>query len=141
MWLIFDSSVLEVYSGAESKEDTASKRFTCIGGANDTVPALVKSFPFTELPETQHDFIEAVCVEQYLVEEDGTEDDSIEDHRTENDSIEDDSMEDDSMEDDGIDDGSDDDGIEDYGIEDDDTEDDDIDDCIEQQWIMPTLSF
>jgi hypothetical protein len=136
-----DSSVLEVYRGAESKEDTASKRFTSIGGENDTVPALAKSFPFTELPETKHDFIDGLCkaavcveqdwVEQDDIEDDDIEDDDIEDYDIENDDIEGDDIEDDDIENNDIGDGE----IEDGDIEDDDIEDGDI----EQDWVMPTL--
>jgi hypothetical protein len=52
-----DDEAFEVFAGAKSKDKTSSKRFDEIGGRRDTVPALVKSFSFTELPTTEDEFI------------------------------------------------------------------------------------
>lgn len=52
-----DDEVFQVFVGAKSKDKTSSKRFNEIGGRRDTVPGLVKSFSFTELPTTEDEFI------------------------------------------------------------------------------------
>jgi hypothetical protein len=57
-----DNDVLEVYAGVQSKENATSKRFNDVGSEDDMVPALVKSFCFTELP-TEEEFIAALSFE------------------------------------------------------------------------------
>lgn len=57
-----DNDVLEVYAGAQSKENATSKRFNDVGSEDDMVPALVKSFCFTELL-TEEEFIAALSFE------------------------------------------------------------------------------
>ncbi len=52
-----DGEAFEVFAGAEWKDKTSSKRFNEIGERRDTVPDLVKSFSFTELPTTEAEFI------------------------------------------------------------------------------------
>jgi hypothetical protein len=52
-----DGEAFEVFAGAEWKDKTSSKRFNEIGERRDTVPDLVKSFSFTELPTTKAEFI------------------------------------------------------------------------------------
>jgi hypothetical protein len=110
-----DNSVLKVYRGAKLKEHTASKRFTCIKEANDTVPALVKSFPFTKLPETQHDFINVLREAAVYIKQDLVKQDDIKN------SIKDDNIND----------------IKEDDIE----ENNDIKQGDIKDWIMPTLSF
>jgi hypothetical protein len=48
-----DEEKFEVYTGAKSKNQAASRRFNNIGGEHDTVPVLVSSFSFTRLPKTE----------------------------------------------------------------------------------------
>jgi hypothetical protein len=54
-----DNEVLEVYMGAVSKGQAVSERFNSVGEMDDTVPALVKSFPFAQLT-TEADFLVAL---------------------------------------------------------------------------------
>ena len=48
-----DNSVFEVYAGAVPKINATSKRFNDIGDKDSTVPALVRSYPFTKLPAVE----------------------------------------------------------------------------------------
>ncbi|KAL1970424.1 hypothetical protein VTN77DRAFT_5585 [Rasamsonia byssochlamydoides] len=53
-----DNNVFEVFGGAVSKDKAGSDhRFASVGGERVTVPALVKSFPFAELPATEEEFV------------------------------------------------------------------------------------
>jgi hypothetical protein len=55
-----DGGIFEVFSGLEQKCKAASQRFNDIGGEDDCVPALVKSFSFAELRITKQEFIAAL---------------------------------------------------------------------------------
>ena len=52
-----DENTFEVFSGSEKKVGARSIRFHDIGGDNETVPILVKSFQLGALPETEESFI------------------------------------------------------------------------------------
>jgi hypothetical protein len=52
-----DNEAFEVFSGGAPKGKARSERFANVGGEKETVPMLVKSFPFTELPTTQDEFV------------------------------------------------------------------------------------
>lgn len=52
-----DKGEFEVYSGGTYKTQAHNNRFIDVGGEKDTVPILVKSFPFTELPTTEDTFV------------------------------------------------------------------------------------
>ncbi|KIW99550.1 uncharacterized protein Z518_11289 [Rhinocladiella mackenziei CBS 650.93] len=58
-----DDCVFEVYAEAESKNENPTNRFINIGDLNDTVPSLIKSFPFSDLPITEREFITALNTE------------------------------------------------------------------------------
>jgi len=55
-----DTGVFEVFAGCQPKNKAVSQRFNDIGGDQSTVPVLVKSFPFSELPTTMDEFIDAL---------------------------------------------------------------------------------
>jgi hypothetical protein len=58
-----DDCAFEVYAGAEMKSKSSSNRFIKIGDISDTVPTLVKSFSFTDLPTTEDEFITTLNTE------------------------------------------------------------------------------
>lgn len=68
-----DKDVFEVYKGAQPKKKDMNNRFYSVGGENDTVPVLVKSFPFAELT-TKEEFLAALKKDDE--EEDDEEGDS-----------------------------------------------------------------
>ncbi|KAL1979143.1 hypothetical protein VTN96DRAFT_6681 [Rasamsonia emersonii] len=58
--------MFEVFVGAEKKDKALSDRFASVGDEDETVPVFVRSFPFTELPATQDDFIRALKERSWL---------------------------------------------------------------------------
>ena len=55
-----DANTFEVYKGSQSKEEAVSNRFNHIGGENETVPKLVKTFTIDGLPAMEKDFYKAI---------------------------------------------------------------------------------
>lgn len=55
-----DKDAFEVFHGSQKKEESVCKRFDNVGNRNDTVPKLLKSFPFIFLPMTERRFHEAI---------------------------------------------------------------------------------
>ncbi|KMP00477.1 hypothetical protein CIRG_00619 [Coccidioides immitis RMSCC 2394] len=53
-----DTAVFEVFGGGSLKANSGSKRFEDVGGANDPVPTLIRSFSLDNLPENPDAFIE-----------------------------------------------------------------------------------
>jgi hypothetical protein len=60
-----DEGVFEVYWGATTKDGVLGERFNGIGPEKYTVPALITSFSFTELPTTTDEFINSVMHEAF----------------------------------------------------------------------------
>jgi hypothetical protein len=52
-----DKNTFEVFKGSETKQQASTIRFSDIGESDDTVPALLKSFPFPQLPATEKGFM------------------------------------------------------------------------------------
>jgi hypothetical protein len=55
-----DQNTFEVFKGSEAKQQAPTTRFSDIGESDDTVPALLKSFPFSQLPATGKEFMRAL---------------------------------------------------------------------------------
>lgn len=55
-----DQNTFEVFGGVESKEKAPTTRFNNVGGSEDPVPALIKTFSFSQLPTTEGEFMDAV---------------------------------------------------------------------------------
>jgi hypothetical protein len=55
-----DQNTFEVFGGFESKEKAPTTRFNNVGGSEDPVPALIKTFSFSQLPTTEGEFMDAV---------------------------------------------------------------------------------
>jgi hypothetical protein len=49
----------KIYSG-ETKQEASTTRFNDVGGDDDLVPALLKSFSFSQLPATEKEFMRAL---------------------------------------------------------------------------------
>jgi hypothetical protein len=58
--LDLDQNTFEVFGGSEAKQEAATARFNDVGGDDDTVPALIKSFSFSQLPATKKEFMRAL---------------------------------------------------------------------------------
>jgi hypothetical protein len=55
-----DQNTFEVFNGSETKQEASTTRFSDVGGDHDTVPALLKSFSFSQLPATEKEFMRAL---------------------------------------------------------------------------------
>jgi hypothetical protein len=55
-----DQNTFEVFGDCESKQIAPTTRFNSVGGSQDTVPALIKSFSFSQLPTTEDGFMDAL---------------------------------------------------------------------------------
>ena len=55
-----DQNAFEVFGSCERKQEAVTTRFNGVGGDNDTVPALIKSFSLSQLPSTEDEFIDAL---------------------------------------------------------------------------------
>jgi hypothetical protein len=55
-----DQNTFEVFKGSETKQEAPTTRFNDVGGDHDTVPALLKSFSFSQLPATEKEFMRAL---------------------------------------------------------------------------------
>jgi hypothetical protein len=52
-----DQNTFEVFEGTETKQEASTTRFNDVGGDDATVPALLKSFSFSQLPATKKEFV------------------------------------------------------------------------------------
>ena len=52
-----DQNTFEVFGGSETKQEASTTRFNDIGGDDDLVPALLKSFLLSQLPAKEFMFI------------------------------------------------------------------------------------
>jgi len=59
-----DQNTFEVFGGYETKQKAPTTRFNDVGDTQDTVPALIKSFSFSQLPTTEDEFIAALRLQK-----------------------------------------------------------------------------
>jgi hypothetical protein len=52
-----DQNTFEVFGGSETKQEASTTRFNDVGGDDAAVPALLKSFSFSQLPATEKEFV------------------------------------------------------------------------------------
>jgi hypothetical protein len=55
-----DQNTFEVFGGCEGKQIAPTTRFNDVGDSRASVPALIKSFSFSQLPTTEDEFLDAV---------------------------------------------------------------------------------
>ena len=56
-----DQNTFEVFGeSSETKQEASTTRFNDVGGDDDIVPALLKSFSFSQLPATEKEFMHAL---------------------------------------------------------------------------------
>ncbi|KAN0070633.1 hypothetical protein V8E54_011502 [Elaphomyces granulatus] len=55
-----DQNSFEVFENSETKQEASTTRFSDVGGDDDTVPGLIKSFSFSQLPATEKEFMRAL---------------------------------------------------------------------------------
>jgi hypothetical protein len=52
-----DQNTFEVFGGQEHKQKASTPRFNDVSGDDDTVPALLQRFSFSQLPATEEEFM------------------------------------------------------------------------------------
>jgi len=53
----FDQNTFEVFGDCEIKQEASTTRFNDVGGDDDSIPPLLKSFSFAQLPATGKEFM------------------------------------------------------------------------------------